>query len=455
MRHEWVTTLFLMKFSPQYLLGKLQLQPLPRAWQVAFSGGLDSTVLLYALRALRERLAVPVGAIHIHHGLQVDADHWADHCRAVCNALDIPLTVLQVDARPGPGDSPEAAARHARYTAIAGWLAPDHCLLTAQHRDDQAETLLLQLMRGAGVQGLAAMPVISALGQGTHLRPLLEMEREALLDYARASGLDWIEDPTNTETDYDRNFLRHEILPVLRSRWPSVSAGLSRSAAHAAEAAGLLDALAMDDRLAVAGKCDNTLSVTAVAALPPARQRNILRYWIRQQAGQAPSTAVLERVQNDMLTSREDAGPCVSWGSCQLRRYRDELFLLPAPLPSQMPPECVWQLQQPLALPGNGTLSATRVPGQGLRCAAVGGEGVRVRWRVGGETCRPAGRGHRHALKKLFQEAGVPPWQRGRIPLLYVGDELAAVAGMWICEPFQAGPQEPGYRIHWSGRQGG
>ena len=443
-----------MKFTPEFLLGKLQLQPLPAAWQVAFSGGLDSTVLLHALHTLREQLTVPVGAIHIHHGLQADADHWADHCRAVCNALEIPLTVLQVDARAASGDSPEAAARHARYTAIAGWLAPDHCLLTAQHRDDQAETLLLQLMRGAGVQGLAAMPVISALGQGSHLRPLLEMDREGLLDYARASGLAWIEDPTNAETAYDRNFLRHEILPVLRTRWPSVSASLSRSAAHAAEATALLDGLAVDNRLAVAGERDDTLSVTAVAALPPARQRNILRYWIRRQAGQAPSTAVLERVQNDMLTSREDAEPCVTWGGCQLRRYRDELFLLPAALPPQALPECAWQLQEPLALPGSGVLSATRMLGQGLRCAAVSEAGVQVRWRVGGESCRPVGRGHRHALKKLFQEAGVPPWQRDRIPLLYVGDELAAVAGMWICEPFQAGPQEPGYRIHWAGRQG-
>jgi len=444
-----------MTFTAEFLLGKLQLQPLPAAWQVAFSGGLDSTVLLYALRTLREQLTVPVGAIHIHHGLQTDADHWADHCRAVCNRLDIPLTVLHVDARALSGDSPEAAARDARYTAIAGWLEPDHCLLTAQHRDDQAETLLLQLMRGAGVQGLAAMPVISALGQGSHLRPLLEVEREELLGYARASKLDWIEDPTNADIAYDRNFLRREILPALSARWPSVSASLSRSAAHAAEAAGLLDALAADDRLTVAGEHDGTLSVAAVTALTPARQRNILRYWIRQQAGQAPSTAVLERVQNDMLTSREDAGPCVTWGDCQLRRYRDELFLLPADLPSQALPECAWQLQQPLTLPGSGILSATRTLGEGLRCAAVGSEGVQVRWRVGGESCRPVGRGHRHALKKLFQEAGVPPWQRGRIPLLYVGDELAAVAGMWICEPFQAGAQEPGYRIHWAGQQGG
>ena len=444
-----------MKFTPEFLLGKLQLQPLPAAWQVAFSGGLDSTVLLYALCTLREQLTVPVGAIHIHHGLQADADHWADHCRAVCNRLDIPLTVLHVDARAVSGDSPEAAARDARYTAIAGWLEPDHCLLTAQHRDDQAETLLLQLMRGAGVQGLAAMPVISALGQGSHLRPLLEVDREELLGYARACGLDWIEDPTNADIAYDRNFLRREILPALSDRWPSVSASLSRSAAHAAEAAGLLDALAADDRLTVAGDHDDTLSVTAVAALPPARVRNVLRYWIRQQAGQAPSTAVLERVQNDMLTSREDAGPCVTWGDCQLRRYRDELFLLPADLPSQALLECAWQLQQPLTLPGSGILSATRTRGQGLRCAAISSEGVQVRWRVGGESCRPVGRGHRHALKKLFQEAGVPPWQRGRIPLLYVGDELAAVAGMWICEPFQAGAQEPGYRIHWDGQQGG
>ncbi|MGB5260270.1 MAG: tRNA lysidine(34) synthetase TilS, partial [Gammaproteobacteria bacterium] len=249
-----------MKFSPDALYIQLLSVPLPAAWQVAFSGGLDSSVLLHAMATLRERFAITLGAVHVHHGLQADADAWANHCRRVCAGYDIPLSVLHADARPVQGESPEAAARHARYTALADWLAPDHCLLTAQHQDDQAETLLLQLLRGAGVHGLASMPVCTAFGEGTHFRPLLLLRRAALHDYALAAGLEWIEDPSNAETGIDRNFLRHAVMPLLQSRWPALSGNLSRSAAHAAEAAGLLDVLAADDRQAVAGPQADTLS---------------------------------------------------------------------------------------------------------------------------------------------------------------------------------------------------
>ncbi len=442
-----------MNFSSDTLYGQLLSQPLPAAWQVAYSGGLDSSALLHAMAGLRGRFDIPVGAVHVHHGLQADADRWADHCRRVCADHSIPLSVLQVDARPARGESPEAAARHARYAALADWLAPDHCLLTAQHQDDQAETLLLQLLRGAGVPGLASMPACTAFGEGIHLRPLLSVSRQALHDYALAAGLEWIEDPSNAETGLDRNFLRHSVMPLLQSRWPALSGNLSRSAAHAAEAAGLLDSLAMDDRQAAGGRDTDTLMVSALQALSPARQRNLLRFWMKQQAGHAPSAAVLTRVQHDVLDSRRDAMPCVQWGRHALRRYRDELFVLPVALPDQPRPECAWRLDAPLPLTDGAVLTATPGVGEGLRRAAIGADGVRIRWRRGGETCRPAGRGHRHALKKLFQEAGVPPWQRHRIPLLYVENELAAVAGMWICEPFQAGPGEAGYRIDWLDRR--
>jgi tRNA(Ile)-lysidine synthase len=438
-----------VNFSPDTLYIQLLSVPQPAAWQVAFSGGLDSSALLHAMAALRDRFAIAVGAVHVHHGLQADADAWVNHCRRVCTGYDIPLSVLHADARPAQGESPEAAARLARYAVLADWLVPDHCLLTAQHQDDQAETLLLQLLRGAGVHGLAAMPVCTALGAGTHLRPLLSVRRQALLEYARADGLEWIEDPSNAETGLDRNFLRHDVMPLLRSRWPALAGTLSRSAAHAAEAAGLLDALAADDRQAVAGPQADTLSVSALHALSPARQRNLLRGWMKQQGGHAPPAAVLARVQHDMLASRPDAMPCVQWGGHAVRRYRDALFVLPERASDQPRPEPAWRLDRPLSLAHGGMLTATPTVGEGLRQAAIAGEGVHIRWRRGGETCRPSGRGHRHALKKLFQEAGVPPWQRDRIPLLYVEDKLAAVAGLWICEPFQAGPREAGFRIDW------
>ena len=443
-----------MTFTHERLYRQLCSQPRPAAWQVAFSGGLDSTVLLHAMAGLRDRVSVPLGAVHVHHGLQAEADAWVGHCRDVCAGLEVPLTVLHVDARPGRGDSPEAVARLARYRALGKWLDTGHCLLTAQHRDDQAETLLLQLLRGAGMHGLAAMPGSAQLGRGVHRRPLLPFTRRDLQDYAQDMGLRWIEDPSNAEPGPDRNYLRHTVMPLLHARWPALSASLTRSAAHAAEAAGLLDALAQTDRQTAAGSRAETLSVAALRALLPARQRNLLRWWMKQQAGHPPSAAVLAHVQRDVLASRLDASPCVQWGEHAVRRYRDELFVLIQRTDSWPPVTRAWQLERPLVFADGARLMATPTVGKGLRRAAITADGVEVRWRRGGETCQPAGRAHHHSLKKLFQEAGVPPWQRGEIPLLYVGDELAAVAGLWICVPYQAGTGEAGYRIDWVAASG-
>jgi len=210
----------------------------------------------------------------------------------------------------------------------------------------------------------------------------------------------------------------------------------------------LLDELALQDRTALGDARDGTLSLAGLSALSSARQRNVLRHWMKQQAGQAPATAVLTRVIEDVLGSRADARPCVRWGKHEVRRYRDKLFVLPVIQPPTASPLAGWSLSAPLVLPGAGVLSASRATGEGLRGVTVA-QGVQVRWRQGGEACRPVGRGHRHPLKKLFQEQGIPPWERDRLPLLFVGDQLVAVAGLWVCEPFQAAPDEPGYRIHW------
>jgi tRNA(Ile)-lysidine synthase len=439
-------------FSPATLQTQLQRFQLPPGYQVAYSGGMDSHVLLHALAALRDTLAVPVGAVHVNHALQPHADLWQEHCAAVCRELAVEYVALDVDARAAAGESPEAAARKARYAALADWLPAGHCLLTAHHRDDQAETLLVQLLRGSGVHGLAAMPAHSVLGQGLHLRPLLDFPRSELQAYADAEGLNWVEDPSNRDIGFTRNFLRHRVMPELQRRWPGSGASLARSAAHQAEAAALLDELAAADLVALSGP-DDTLSRQGLDALSPPRQRNILRFWIRQQTGGSPSSAVLERIQQDTLHSRPDAEPCVRWGGFELRRYRDRLYVLPqstAPAPGQ---QLDWSLQAPLALPqAGGVLSATRCMGQGIRESALGGKGVRVGWRHGGECCEPAGRGQHHSLKKLFQEQGIPPWLRARIPLIFIDGQLAAVAGLWECTPYQAGPDEPGLLIQW--RQG-
>ena len=445
----------MMKFSPEHLLQQLRRHRVPPSYQVAFSGGLDSLVLLHALCALRDQLDASVAAVHVHHGLHADADEWDRHCQQVCDDLDVAYTSLRVDGRPAHGESPEAAAREARYQALAEWLPAQHCLLTAQHQDDQAETLLLQLMRGSGVSGLAAMPVMTGLGAGQHLRPLLDMTRTALHHYASAHALCWIEDPSNLSTRYDRNYLRHQVLPLLRNRWPALSSSLSRSAAHCAEANALIGQLAENDLQGVAGEQAGTLSVPALVVLPRDRQRNVLRAWLKCRSGRTPSTAVLARIVNDVLYCRPDAGPCVRWHRYEVRRYRDKVFCLQQTASLDATQALHWSLSAPLILPGTGgVLTALPVSGAGLRRTDASAAGVHVSWRKGGECCLPAGRKHHHPLKKLFQEQGIPPWERQRIPLIYIGSELAMVPGLWVCEPFQAGPAESGILISWDSGSG-
>lgn len=439
-----------MKFAPDYLLQQLRRHAAPPCYQVAFSGGLDSQVLLHALCALRDQLAAGVGAVHVHHGLHADADRWEAHCRQACDELNVAYTSLRVDGRSVQGESPEAAARAARYQALSEWLPARHCLLTAQHQDDQAETLLLQLLRGSGVSGLAAMPVMTSLGVGQHLRPLLGVNRASLHRYALEHALSWIEDPSNLSTEYDRNYLRHQVMPVLRDRWPALSSSLSRSAAHCAEADDLIGQLAENDLQAVTATHAETLSVPAFVVLPRDRQRNVLRAWLKRRTCGTPSTAVLARIINDVFYSRSDAGPCVRWGRHAVRRYRDEVFCLQQAASRDTTRVLDWTLSSRLTLPGaGGVLTATPVSGAGLRRTAVMAGRITVRWRKGGERCRPAGRGHQHSLKKMFQEQGVPPWERDRIPLIYIQEQLAMVPGFWVCEPFQAGPAEPGLLIEW------
>jgi tRNA(Ile)-lysidine synthase len=445
----------MMKFSHEHLLQQLRRHPVPPCYQVAFSGGLDSQVLLHALCALRDQLVAGVAAVHVHHGLQADADMWEAHCQHVCDELDVAYTSLRVDGRPAHGESPEAAARSARYRALAEWLPVQHTLLTAQHQDDQAETLLLQLLRGSGVSGLAAMPVSTRLGAGVHLRPLLDVTRAEIHHYATRHELSWIDDPSNQDMAFDRNYLRQQVLPVLRHRWPAVSSSLSRSAAHCAEADGLIGQLAENDLQGVMDRQACTLTVQGLGRLPGDRQRNVLRAWLKRRTGRTPSTAVLARIVNDVLHSRADAGPCVRWDRYEVRRYRDAMHCLQQSANRHASEALDWSLAEPLTLPGTGgVLTATPVSGAGLRRADASAGGVRVAWRKGGERCLPAGRGHHHSLKKLFQEQGIPPWVRDRIPLIFIQEKLAMVPGLWVCEPFQAGPAEPGMLIDWDGYSG-
>lgn len=419
---------------PDRLLAALAAFPDARVYWVAYSGGMDSHVLLQALAELRGRLAGELRAAHVDHGLHPDSPRWAEHCRQTCERLGVPLRVCRVDAAPASGESPEAAARHARYDALASLLAPGDLLLTAQHQDDQAETLLLALLRGSGVKGLAAMPAVAPLGAGHLVRPLLGYSRGELADYAADAGLTWVEDPANADLGYDRNLIRHRILPLLTERWPAATDTIARSAGHCAEAQRLMDTLARETLARVAGSRPGTLSVSGLRALDPERCRAVLRGWISDRGFRPPAAAVLQRVLSEVLPARPDAAPLVSWSGCEIRRYRDDLYAL-APLPPRPEPAPIRWRTGSLDLPnGLGRLAWVDAEGRTIEPDTLHPEGFTVAFGVPGLTCRPPGAEHHRSLKNLFQEAGVPPWLRPYVPLVLAGRSLVAIGEIAVCE---------------------
>jgi tRNA(Ile)-lysidine synthase len=444
-----------MSFSPQSLLAALPAPRGLRRYWVAFSGGLDSLVLLHALAALREQLGdMEVRAVHVDHGLSPNAGQWRAQCARHCETLGVPLVVRRTDAAPRPGESPEAAARAARYGILATLVAAGDCLLTAHHQDDQAETLLLQLLRGAGPKGLAAMPALTPFARGWHGRPLLAFRRDALLAYARQHELQWLEDESNFDTGYDRNFLRHEILPRLKQRFPGAAATLSRSARLCAEAAEVLADSARRD-LATVRLDEGVLSISALRGLGEARSALLLHEWIGQQGLHIPSAAQTAAIWHEVINAAEDACPLVCWAGGEVRRYRDGLFVQ-APLPAHDASRVfAWDLRGELAIPGLGRLGTETVVGQGLDMARLAGKILRVGFRQGGESLRPCGRAGRHSLKHLLQEWGVPPWRRDRLPLLWCDDALIAVADLCLSHDYCVAAGQRGLGLTWRPAEAG
>jgi tRNA(Ile)-lysidine synthase len=438
------------------LFDELRLAPSAHL-KVAYSGGLDSHVLLHALCALRADHHFSLSAIHIDHDLQPVSAAWGRHCAQVCSALEVQYEVKRVKVDGVADEGLEAAARRARYAALAAALAPGDILLTAHHGDDQAETVLLQLLRGTGIAGLAAMPVQSVLGPGQIVRPLLGFSRQALHAYAQEQKLVWIEDPSNRVLHLRRNYLRTEILPRLARHWPAHASLLARTARHAAEAMGLLDEVAETDlaacRHAVAHS-PQALSIKALLTLSTARQRNLLRYWLRRQGFLAPATAQLEEVLMQVQTAPRSQQARVRWPGTEVWRYRDLLVAMPAQHTPDPALDVAWDLRTPVNLPGVGHLDAVPIQGQGLSWARLNGKSLHIRLRSGGETLLLPGRGHHHALKKLLQDEDVPPWLRVRLPLLYADHELAAVADRWVCAPYLARDGEDGLKIVWEPHMG-
>lgn len=421
--------------------------PPNRSILLGLSGGMDSVVLLHLLHTLAPRLGWKISALHVHHGISPNADAWAEFCRGLCARYAVPLHIERVDIAPLRNEHGiEAAARKLRHAA----LARQNCdfIALAHHADDQAETMLLQLLRGAGMRGAAAMPGCKPTdGQGSvTLRPLLDIPRRTLLAYAQQHELQWVEDESNSDASYARNFLRHQVFPALEQKFPAYRDTLARSARHFAEASELLDELACQD--AQDWTPGYPLDVALLRALSHARARNLLRYFLHTNRAPMPHDVQLDDMLSQLLEARANAAVCIVVGDWQVRRYRDQVYVERSLGAFDAHLVVPWNGEAELDWPASQQcLSFIQTQGQGISLEKLRRAPVSLRLRNGGESLRPHPHAATRSLKNLLQEQHVPPWQRERLPLLYCGAELVSVVGVAVAADFQATASEPGILV--------
>jgi tRNA(Ile)-lysidine synthase len=437
---------------------------------VALSGGVDSIVLLNLLVPLSAQIPFSLSAIHVNHGISASATEWSTFCRDLCRSMTIPLRVAQLKIRREPGISLEAAAREGRYREFRK-LEADYVVL-AQHLDDQAETLLLQLLRGAGVKGLSAMPIAGNIASNMEkgipnarpklLRPMLDASRREIEEYARERGLQWITDESNVDVSFDRNFLRHKIFPLLETRFPSYRSTLLRASRHMAEASILLDELAEADSAGCAAS--GKLHIDELRKLSFPRARNLLRYALAQRRAILPSTVKLDEMLRQLLLLRPDAKMHVVFGNTEIRCFRGEVYVDKARVGKARirrtsayeagPSNVVegwpqWHGEKELAIGELGVIRFVRRKSAGINVKKLVESPVTIRFRQGGERLRPDCNRPRRSLKNLLREASLPPWEREALPLIYSGEHLACVPGIGIECDFQAVPGEQGLLVSW------
>jgi tRNA(Ile)-lysidine synthase len=422
---------------------------------LALSGGLDSCVLLHLLAALKQTIPFHLYAMHVHHGLSANADAWADFCVAQCRELNLPLEVVHVNVEKNSKLGIEATARKLRYEALFNYTInntidntqPDF-IVTAHHQDDQAETLLLQLLRGAGIKGLASMATIDKSRR--LLRPLLNVSRSALQDYAKQHGITWCDDESNENTEFERNFVRHEVLPVVQARYPAIKTVLARTASHLAEANDLLDTLAKIDAESILK--ENKLCLQGLSALDTPRAKNLLRWWFAKNHLAMPSAEHLSEIVEQLLNAKVDANVSIQLhlnNQAQyltLKRYQQNAYLIQTQ--KTQPFDLAWNGEPLLALPNGGYLQFKQVIGTGL-ALKFGMDKLRIANRDGGERFKPNVLRPTRTLKHLLQEANIPPWRRDNLPLIYWHDTLAFVPDIGVAHELQAAENEPGLEIVW------
>lgn len=427
---------------------------------VGYSGGLDSHVLVHVMVELVGKKKITV--VHVNHQLSANSDIWQEHCEDICLELGVDIICKTVSIK-NRGTGIEDAAREARYGIFEKLLKKNDLLILAHHADDQIETMLFRLFRGSGIKGMSGMPISRLLGNGELFRPLLPFFRRDLESYALANQINWIEDDSNLDVAFDRNFIRHKLIPTINERWPNSSFQLNRSANIFAESDFLINILAQKDFAIVTEVSERvgwSISIGKLNGFEIIRQKNILRYWFNLHNLTLPSYAVLDNALDQMIGSKADAEPIVSWGDLQLRRFNKKLYLLP--FKSDDPNysfkkkkglellekySIKWDGSSQLILPDSSSLCVKRKIKGGLRMDFK--KNLEIRFRSGGERCKPKGRSGSNTLKKLFQEYSLEPWLRNNIPLIYIDNHLAAVGDLWVCDEFCAEPDELGIQLEW------
>ncbi|MDG2420911.1 MAG: tRNA lysidine(34) synthetase TilS [Gammaproteobacteria bacterium] len=439
-----------MKFSLDNLAAELNPVREYKTLILGLSGGLDSMVLLYAVNELikSKKICSKLTALHINHRLQVDSDDWERFCKIRCAELGIPIIVkrLETDSLKENKSDLENKARKARYEIFESIVDSDSCLILAHHFDDQLETLIFRLNRGAGIKGLTAMPQSRVIGSGILYRPLLKIEAKSLYDFAEATELQWVVDHSNANVAFDRNYLRHEILPRIERRWPNYRESWAKSLELISEAREVTEEVVLADFSSVVSDASNKLILSLLMNLTKARQRNVIKYWLMKIAKIEIGWNKLQHMVNEVLPAASHSNLEININEYLICSYRNQLYLLRkyAPLPNV----CHWDLKgsQKLVINNNGVLMANQTEGKGISGKLV--DNLQVRFRQGGENFRISGRPLK-SLKKILQESKVEPWIRPRIPLIYNQDELVCVVGIGISASASAAPEEIGFSLSW------
>ena len=420
---------------------------------VAFSGGVDSHVLLYSLaKILRKKRNL--FALHVNHSLDIKSDAWEEHCKKVCKELGVDFISFKLNPKERVLSS-EDDLRKARYSKLFSWTQTGDVLCTAHHKDDNAETILFRILRGTSVNGLKGIPYKRKVQKSFLIRPLLNFSKEEIISFAKENNLIWIEDPSNKEKKFSRNFLRNDIFPLIKTEWPDYLDSFERLASHSVLNQEVIDEIAENDIKEILLGKPNQLSVSKLKKLSKGRRRNLVYRWLSIFYSKSITSRIVDEVikafvfSNNKNTNEISLGRKDSEGSIVIRKYEEKLFLLPNLTTSSVSEEVSleWDMKDSLEL-ATGKLSAFKSLGKGIQEDAINNK-VNIQFRSGGERCRPAGRNKSQTLKKLFQEYSVPPWLRNRLPLIYIEGELAAVANIWTCDNFLASKEQYGMTFEW------